>query len=46
MVLLLLMQSSLFKEPDYDEKKNQLEEELDQEGETGKISQASTNQVF
>ena len=34
------------KEPDYDEKKNQLEEELDQEGETGKISQASTNQVF
>ena len=34
------------KEPDYDEKKNQLEEELDQEGETGKINQATTNQVF
>ena len=33
------------KEPDYEDN-DQLEEEQDQEGETGKIDQATTNQVF
>ena len=34
------------KEPNYNEDKDQSEEEQDQEGETGKINQATTNQVF
>ena len=34
------------KEPNDDEDNDQLEEEQDQEGETGKIDQATTNQVF
>ena len=34
------------KEPNDDEDNDQLEEERDQEGETGKINQATTNQVF
>ena len=34
------------KEPNDDEDNDQLEEEQDQEGETGKINQATTNQVF
>ena len=33
-------------EPNDDEDNDQLEEERDQEGETGKINQATTNQVF